>query len=439
MRRALLLLLCILLAAGGGWYLFHKAGSSAQNAGRRGAGQPVPVLVAESRTQDVPIYLDGLGTVQAFNSVTVRPMIDGPLVEVRFHEGQDVKAGEVLARIDPRPYQAALDQAQAKKSQDEASLANAKLDLARYAKLAQTNYTTQQQADTQKAVVAQDEALVRQDQAQVETAQTNLSYTTIAAPLDGRTGLRQVDQGNIVHTGDANGLVVITQLHPISVLFTLPQQNLAAVRAAMQAGGAEVLALPQGSLPDMGTAASGADAAGPGMTASAAAPGALAAADPPGDPAPPVLDRGTLAVLDNQVDPATGTIRLKATFPNPNLTLWPGGFVNVRLLVRTDPQVVTIPPAAVQRGPQGAYVYVVGPDDKASRRVVALGHEDERVAVVTDGLKTGETVVTDGASRLTEGAKVTISKPAAPGPGAKPATPPAAPGTASRAHHRRAS
>ena len=221
--------LCLLVIAGIGYAIwFWPAGSGGQAARNRNANQPIPVLVATAEQQDVPIYLDALGTVQAFNTVTVKPMVDGPLIAVNFTEGQDVKKGDVLAQIDPRTYQAALDQAMAKKAQDEAQLANARLDLARYTKLVANNYTSAQQADTAKAQVAQLEALVKQDQAQIDNARTQLSYTTITSPIDGRTGMRQVDAGNIVHASDTTGMVVITQLQPISVVFTLPQQTLRA-------------------------------------------------------------------------------------------------------------------------------------------------------------------------------------------------------------------
>ncbi len=426
MRRVIIVLVCLVALVGVGYWIETHHGTSQQTAAsaiggraRRGGNAAVPVLVAASKQEDVPIYLNGLGTVQAFYTVTVHSMIDGPLASVQFTEGQDVKIGDVLARIDPRPYQAALDQAVAKKAQDAATLANAKLDLIRYSKLVQSNYTTQQQADTQRATVAEDEAIVKQDQAQIDTATTNLSYTTIISPIVGRTGIRNVDPGNIIHTTDTNGLVTITQLQPISVIFTLPQQSLAAIRTAMQNGPAEVLATPQGSNGSNDTDTSAADSAGPGLaTASADPPSDPASADPATPPAPAtVLDRGTVSILDNQVDSSTGTVRLKATFPNPNLTLWPGGFVNVELLARTAKNAVTVPPAAVQRGPQGAYVYVVA-DNKASRRNVGVGHQDEDVAIITSGLKPGEDVVTDGASRLTDGATVTVAQPGAQ-PGAQ--------------------
>ncbi|MEJ1977319.1 MAG: efflux RND transporter periplasmic adaptor subunit [Acetobacteraceae bacterium] len=380
MKLGRTLAIVLLLAAVGGGVTYRvlhpPAAEERAGRGRRGRaeGLPVPVLTATATTADVPIYLDALGTVQAFNTVNIKAMVDGPLNQVRFVEGQDVKAGDVLAQIDPRTYQATLDQAIAKKAQDEALLANARIDLARYQKLAATAYTSAQTADTQRATVAQDEAQVRQDQAQIDSARTNVGYTTITSPLDGRTGMRQVDQGNIIHASDASPLTVVTQLKPISVVFTLAQQSLPAVASAMAAGAPDVLALAQGG--------SGA-----------------------------VIDRGRVAVLDNTVDQSTGTIKLKATFPNPDLKLWPGGFVNVRLLVQTEHGVTTVPPIAVQRGPAGAYVYLLKEDDTVERRTVQVGHEDESVSIVTAGLSPGDRVVTDGASRLTDGAKVTVSQP----------------------------
>ena len=414
MRRFLgLLLLTAVIAGGiyGTYWWYTRPAATTEQAGRGRRNRPpgpdsdtvVPVLAARSQRQDVPIYLDGLGTVQAFNLVSVHSMVDGPLLEVRFQEGQDVKAGDVVARIDPRSFQAALDSAAAKKQQDEANLANARLDMARYAKLVAQNYTSTQQADTARAQVAQLEAQVRGDQAQIDTARTQLSYTTIAAPITGRTGIRQVDPGNIVHAADTTPLTVITQLQPISVVFTLPQQNLPLVAAAMNGGMPEVLALPQG--------------------AQGGAP----------------LDRGQLAVLDNQVDPATGTIKLKATFPNAALKLWPGGFVNVRMKVDTERGVVTVPTAAVQRGPRGNFVFVVHPDNKAERRQVKVGHEDNDLSVVLDGLQPGEQVVVDGAQRLTDDAKVSVAGPDGTAPDAVPLRDRVAPGTAQRGRNRSAS
>jgi multidrug efflux system membrane fusion protein len=380
LRSALIIILVILGVLGAIYGLVKlRAGHKPANAAAA-ADTAIPVATAAAVRQDVPLTVDGIGTVQALNTVNIKPMVDGPLTEIRFREGQDVHAGDVLARIDARTYQAAYDQAVAKKAQDEATLANAERDLTRYDKLAKTQYTTAQQADTQRATVAQDQALVRQDQAQIDSAHTNLSYTTITAPVDGRTGIRQVDIGNLVHSTDTTPITVVTTLRPISVVFTLPQQTLPQVSAAIEAaraqGGAEVVALPQ----DGGDQVAG---------------GA----------APEVLDRGHVAVLDNEVDQNTGTIKLKAVFPNPALRLWPGAFVNVRLSLRVDRGVITVPTAAIQRGPQGAFVFTLD-HNVASRHPVTVSRQDESVAVIAAGLTPGQLVVTDGASRLTEGSHV---------------------------------
>ena len=382
----------LLLACGGGflWYYTQRQPEPAVESAARGR-QPIPVVVATAETRDVPVYMEGLGTVQASASVTIKPMVDGPLVEVRFREGQDVKAGDVLARIDPRQYQAALDQAVARMRQDDANLANARLDLARYQKLAATAYTSAQQADTQKALVAQLEAQVAQDQALIDNARTQLGYTTIVSPIDGRLGVRAVDAGNIVRAADPAGLVVVATLRPITVQFTLPQQTLPGVAAAMAAGAAaggapEVLAVVQGG-------------------------------ERP--------ERGVLTVLDNQVDPSTGTIKLKATFANDGLKLWPGAFVTVRLRVETRRNAVVVPPVAVQRGPRGPYVFVLAEGGTVARRQVTVGHEDLTVSVVTEGLAAGERVVVDGAARLSEGSRVNVL-PAAGGAAPTPGTTPTA-------------
>jgi multidrug efflux system membrane fusion protein len=392
--------LCLLVAAAivyAIWF-FPASGPPASKPDST-AGQPIPVLTAVVATKDVPIYLDGLGTVQAFYIVTMKAMVDGPLISVNFREGQDVHRGDVLAQIDPRTYQAALDNAVAKKAQDQAQLANARLDLARYQKLVANNYTSAQQADTAKAQVAQFEALVQQDQAQIDTARTQLSYTTITAPIDGRTGIRQVDPGNIIHAIDTTGIVVITQVAPISVLFTLPQQALPAVERAMAEGNAPVLALAQ-------------DATGG---------------------AAKLLDTGTLTVLDNQVDSTTGTIKLKAVFPNGQHHLWPGGFVSIRLRTDTGKDAVVVPPSAIQRGPRGSYVFVISDAATARRQPVTVGYEDEQGSIIASGLKGGESVVIDGASRLSDGSKVSIASPdARAGQGQEH---PAAPGTSRDARH----
>ena len=368
MRRFALVVLFLAIAAGGWWWFAGRTPDMARAESRRGA-ETVPVVTAPVTTRDVPVWLDGLGTVQASATVTVRSQVDGTLLEVRFREGQDVRTGDVLAKIDPRTYQAALDQAVAKRAQDQASLSNARADAARYGKLAANAYTSAQQVDAARAQVGQFEAQVAQDAAAIDQARINLDHTTITAPIDGRVGLRTVDAGNVVHAADATGLATITTLRPIAVLFTLPQQALPAVAAAMARGAAEVQAL-----------------------ADAAAVGAP-------------VDTGTLAVLDNQVDPGTGTIKLKALFPNAGLALWPGAFVPVRLRADTVRAAVTVPPAAVQRGPQGTYVYVAA-DGKAVRRPVRVSHEDRTVSVVAEGLTAGDRVVVDGAARLSDGARI---------------------------------
>jgi multidrug efflux system membrane fusion protein len=379
--KRFLLVLAIVVVAVIGLGIFRSHQKSVRDAAKDAQKQAlVPVLTGAAAISDVPEFVDGIGTVQARYTVNIKPMVDGPLMSVRFHEGQDVKAGDVLAQIDPRTYQATYDQAVAKKAQDEANLKNAELDLTRYEKLSKTQYSTAQQADTQRATVAQDMAQVRQDQAQIDSAKTNLSYTTITAPVAGRAGIRQVDQGNIVHGTDTTPITVITTLRPIDVIFTLPQQTLPEVTQAMAAGSPEVLALPQN-----------------------------------GD-ASQVIDRGVVRVLDNQVDQTTGTIKLKAEFPNTGLKLWPGAFVNVRLQLRVDRGVTTVPISAVQRGPDGAFVYVLDAADVAHRRIVEIPHQDENLAEIASGLKVGEIVVTDGASRLTDGAHVhRLAGGAAPG------------------------
>jgi len=374
MKKFIAAIVVLLIVVGGlvGWRHHQQAAKAKLLAATDTA---VPVLTAQATRADVPVTLDGIGTVQALNTVNIRPMVNGPLIKIGFHEGQDVHTGDVLARIDPRTYQAAYDQAVAKKAQDEATLANAIRDLARYDKLAKSQYGTAQQADTQRATVAADQAQVQQDQAQIDSARTNLDYTTIKSPVDGRTGIRQVDIGNLVSSTDTTPITVVTTLKPIFVVFTLPQQTLPSVTQAMadaRAGGGSptVEALPQNG--DAGT----------------------------------VLDHGHLAVLDNEVDQNTGTIKLKAIFPNPDLRLWPGAFVNVRLQLRVDHGVTTVPTQAVQRGAQGSYVFLVNADRSVNRRNVTITHQDDQVAVVSSGLSPGDVVVTDGASRLTDGAHV---------------------------------
>lgn len=348
-------------------------GSAASAAPQAAPPAAVPVEAAAARRGDVPVYLTGLGTVQALNTVTVKTRVDGQLQTVSFQEGQHVTAGQTLAQIDPRPFQAALDQAKATKAKDEAQLANAQLDLTRFQNLKQ--YATAQSVDTQKALIAQIQAQIEGDQAAIDNAATQLSYTTITSPLNGRTGIRLVDQGNIVHATDAGGLVVITQLHPITVIFTLPEEDLPEISAAMAKGKMAVFA------------------------------------DTRGDDKP--LDQGTLELVDNQIDQATGTIRLKATFPNKGDQLWPGQFVDVRLLLRTESNVVTVPAGAVQRGPDGLYVYAIRPDGTAEIRPVGVGQIANGTAVIQTGLDAGDSIVTAGQYRLQPGTRVQVREAAA--------------------------
>jgi multidrug efflux system membrane fusion protein len=369
-RRILAIGLIVILTVVALVYIFAGSSTPQRRPGRFAAEGPVPVLVAAAVRADVPVYLGAVGTTRALNTVTVRAQVDGKLLEVAFKEGQDVKKGDVVARIDPTTFQAQLNQAAAKKAQDEAQLANAKRDLERYERLAATNAINRQQLDTQKALVNQNAALVLADQAAVESAQATLGYTNIVAPIDGRTGIRQVDEGNIVHPSDSTGIVTLTQLHPISVLFNLPQQELNQVNSAFAKGPLSVDAQRSDN-----------DA---------------------------VIDRGTLRVVDNQVDQSTGTVKLKAEFPNAELQLWPGQFVNVRLLIDTLKQVTVIPTGAVQRGPNGTFVYVVKDDNTVTMRPINVQKQDETQTVVASGVEPSERVVTTGFARLVDGGKIAI-------------------------------
>ncbi|CAM5765398.1 efflux RND transporter periplasmic adaptor subunit [Bosea minatitlanensis] len=387
--KRFLLILVLLGGALWGWHSYHggwiPAGGdgvgAAQQAGGRGGRRarfgggegPIPVIATPVRYDDVPVTADAVGTIQALNTVTVRTQVDGRLLEIAFRDGQDVRKGDVLAKIDPATYQAQYDQAVAKKAQDEAQLANARADLERYARLAQTDYGSRQQADTQRATVAQLEAQIRSDQGAIDNAKAYLDYTTIRAPIDGRLGIRQVDQGNIVRASDTNGLVVITQLKPIAMVFNLPQQQLRAVSAAVARGPVEVDALDSD-----------------GTT---------------------IIDKGVVEVIDNVVDQATGTIKVKARFPNERLQLWPGQFVNVRVFVDVLRQVVVAPTAAIQRGPNGAYVFAVEEDETVRLVNVTVGQQNETTAVITAGIVPPAKLVTTGFARLTDKARVRVSTP----------------------------
>ena len=369
------------------------------SAGRRDASGPVSVVAATAQTANVPVYLDGVGTTKALNTANITSLVDGTLLSVDYREGQDVKKGDVLARVDPVTYQAALDQAVAKKALDEAQLANAKVDLTRYTNLVKSNAIAPQQLDTQRTLVAQIEAQVKLDQGVIDNAAAYLRWCTITSPLDGRTGIRLVDPGNVVRAATATPIVVVTQIQPIALLFPLPQQQLGPVNAAI-------------------------------VKANAAGTGPLAV-EALGADNKTVVDRGKLQVVNNQVDQTTGTIQLKAEFPNTNLQLWPGQFVNVRLLIDTLRDVVVVPPVAVQRGPppNTNFVYVIQPDDTVSVRAVSVGQQNETQAVVTRGVNAGDRVVTTGFTQLADKRPVTVAPPqAAEGAPAGTAPAPAASG-----------
>ncbi len=321
-----------------------------------------PVTVVPARRQDVPEYARGIGTVQAYRSVLIRARVDGTLDTIFFHEGQEVHPGDVLAQIDPRPYAAVLAQAQARRAADQAQLENARRDLTRYTNLERANYASRQQADTQESLVNQDAATIQGDDAAIASAALNLSFCRITSPIDGVVGLKLVDIGNLIHATDTTGIISITQVHPISLVFTLPQDELPAVRDAMRQGAPAVIAtLSESATP---------------------------------------LSRGTLVTPNNTIDTQTGTISLKAEFANADNKLWPGQFVGARLLLKTAHDAVTLPPQAVQHGPDSLYVYVVKPDRTVARQDVTIGYQDDAAAIVTDGLKGGETVVLSGQLRL---------------------------------------
>jgi multidrug efflux system membrane fusion protein len=379
-KRAIIIVLCLLVVAGAVWLARGRtAGADKKGPGARPLElPPVPVVAVPVAQKDVPIYLNGIGTVQAFNTVTVHARVDGQVQKIAFTEGQDVRAGDLLAQIDPDPFRTALDQAMAKKGQDEAQLANARVDLKRYADLLANEGVTQQQYDTQKSLVDQLVATVNADQAAIESAKVQLAYTTIVSPIDGRIGIRQVDAGNIVHASDANGLVVITQLKPISVVFILPEQTLGPIQQACQ-----------GADPDLTVVAVSQNNTN-------------------------VLGEGKLAVIDNQIDPTSAQIKLKATFPNANLRLWPGQFVYARLLVTVRPGCVVVPAAVVQRGPQGDFAFVVKDDQTVETRPVKVAQAmpaqvEQGENIIEEGLRPGERVVVEGQYKLQQGSRVKLA------------------------------
>jgi multidrug efflux system membrane fusion protein len=372
--RGLLVLAVILVGSYAAWHYLAgpKTPDAAADSGTKGApaaaAPPIPVTVATVQKADFPVYLNGLGTVQPYQTVTVRSRVDGQIIKVNFLQGRMVKEGDVLVQIDPRPYQAALDQALAKKAQDEATLANAKRDLDRYTSLASKDFASRQQVETQQAMVDQLTAQIAGDQAAVDNAQTQLSYTTIKAPLSGRTGFRTVDAGNIVHATDQNGIVTIVQLQPIAVVFTAPEEDVPRIDRALEAGTVPVKALSSDGLR--------------------------------------TIAEGRLALFNNEVDQASGTISMKATFANTDNALWPGLSVATRVLVDTLKQVALVPDDAVQRGPNGLYVFAVGDDNKAAVQPVTVSQSGEGQSVVARGLTPGQKIVVAGQYRLQAGSVV---------------------------------
>ncbi len=368
-------LLAVCLAAGGAYYVYKNPPNAQQTAAKKkgdAASRVMPVVAEAVKTGDINIYLNGLGTVTPLRTVTVRSRVDGELLRVLFTEGQTVKAGTVLAEIDPRTFAIQLTQAEGQMAKDRALLENARIDLDRYRTLLKQDSIAEQQVASQESLVRQYEGTIKVDQSQVDNARLQITYSRITAPIAGRIGLRQVDQGNIVRAGDANGLAVITQLQPITVVFTIPQDNLPAVLKSMKSG--EQLPV-EGYDRDQKTK----------------------------------LATGVLLTVDNQIDTTTGTVRLKAQFPNDDSALFPNQFVNIRMLVDTMRGVTIVPTAAVQRGTQGIFVYVVKTDYTVTVRPVKLGVTEGLGAAVESGLKPGELVVTDGTDRLREGAKVELT------------------------------
>jgi membrane fusion protein, multidrug efflux system len=362
------ILLAAVLAAGGyyGWQRFHGENQSATANAQKSAGNPVRVTVAPVQKADFPVYLTGLGTVQGFNTVVVRTRVDGQIDKVAFQEGQLVQQGDLLVEIDPRPYQATLDQAKAKKAQDEANLANANLDLQRYTKLGE--FATKQQTDTQRSTVAQLTAQIAADDAAIFNAQTQLDYTQVKAPISGVAGLRQVDIGNIVNAATQTGVVTIAQIEPIAVIFTAPEEQLPYINEAQSVQPLKVIALTTDGKK--------------------------------------TLSEGKLAVVNNQVDTTSGTVRLKAVFDNKDHALWPGQSVSTRLLVKTLKDATVVPDDAIQHGTDGLYAYAVGKDNKAELRKVKVSQSIDGRSVVDEGLSPGDQVITAGVYKVQPGTLV---------------------------------
>ncbi|MGB9096401.1 MdtA/MuxA family multidrug efflux RND transporter periplasmic adaptor subunit [Erwinia sp.] len=385
-------ILILVAIAAGGWYWWHTSHSSAatekttseeqksgagKGGGRRGAMAALsPVQAAEAVRQSVPQYLSGLGTVTAANTVTLRSRVDGELIALHFTEGQEVKAGQLIAEIDPRPYQVALTQAQGQLAKDQATLANARRDLARYEKLAKTNLVSQQEMDTQRSLVNESLGTIKADEGSVASAQLNLTYSRVTSPISGRVGLKQVDVGNYITSGDTTGIVIITQTHPIDLVFSLPENDISTILTAQKGG----------------------------------QPIPVEAWDRSNKKR---LTSGTLLSMDNQIDATTGTVKLKARFVNTDDMLFPNQFVNARLKVNTLQDAIVIPSAALQMGNEGNFVWVVNAENKVSKKLITTGLQDSQKVVVTAGLDAGERVVTDGIDRLTDGAQVEVVAPQA--------------------------
>jgi membrane fusion protein, multidrug efflux system len=384
----------VLALVGAGLFVRHKKSgeSGASPAGSASAdARPIPVVITTVTPRDVPVFLDGLGNAVPLVTVTVRPQVDGPLTEVAFKEGQSVKKGDLLARIDPRPFAIALHSAQAALARDQAQYRNAQVNFTRYTALHDQGLATQEQLDDQRATAEQLAGTTKADQAQIESANLNLAYTEVRSPVDGVTGVRQVDQGNVVHASDPNGIVVVTQLDPMTIVFTLPQDDLPQINKQID-GGLNIEAYSRDGSQ--------------------------------------LLGKGKLTLIDNQVNVTTATVRLKGTVPNPDKALWPNEFVRARLVLAVRSSVLAVPAPTVQRGPQGTFVYVVNPDQTAALRIIEVDTVQDQWAIITKGISAGDKVVVEGQNQLRPGAKVSV-RPTAGGAHSESETAPGSAGSVS--------